>query len=103
MNLTELKAAVASEADITKDVADKTVKAVFSVISKTLADGDSICIRAFGAFSVSDSAARTGRNPNTGAEIQIPAAKVAKFKVGKGLKDAVNVTKKSDKKKNKKK
>ena len=90
MNLADFKAAVASEADITKEDAEKAVKAVFSVLSKTLADGDSLTIPSFGTFSTGDRAARTGRNPSTGAEIQIPAAKVAKFKVGKGLKDAVN-------------
>jgi DNA-binding protein HU-beta len=90
MNLTELKAAVASKAGLTKTDSEDAVKAVFEVISNTLVAGDSISIPGFGSFSVSDRAARTGRNPSTGAEIQIPAAKVAKFKVGKGLKDAVN-------------
>ena len=90
MNLTELKAAVASKAGLTKTDSEDAVKAVFEVISNTLVAGDSISIPGFGSFSVSDRAARTGRNPSTGAEIQIPAAKVAKFMVGKGLKDAVN-------------
>jgi DNA-binding protein HU-beta len=90
MNLTEMKAAVATESGLTQEDSDKAIKAVFSVITNTLASGDSIAITGFGAFSVSDRAARTGRNPSTGAEIQIPAAKVAKFKVGKGLKEAVN-------------
>ena len=90
MNLSELKAAVANEAGMTQEESDKAIKAFFSVISKTLSDGDGISIPGFGSFSVGDRAARTGRNPSTGAEIQIPAAKVAKFKVGKGLKDAVN-------------
>jgi DNA-binding protein HU-beta len=97
MNLKELKAAVATKSGLTKTDSEEAVKAVFEVISNTLADGDSISIPGFGAFSVSDRAARTGRNPSTGAEIQIPAAKVAKFKVGKGLKEAVNFKKKSKK------
>jgi DNA-binding protein HU-beta len=90
MNLTELKAAVATEADLTQADSEKAVKAVFLSISKALQDGDSISIIGFGSFSVSDRAARMGRNPRTGEEMKIPAAKVVKLKVGKSLKEAVN-------------
>jgi DNA-binding protein HU-beta len=98
MNLTELKAAVATESGLTQDDSEKAVKAVFSSITSALQAGDSISVIGFGSFSVSDRAARMGRNPSTGAEIKIPAAKVVKFKVGKGLKDAVNTKKKGKKK-----
>jgi DNA-binding protein HU-beta len=97
MNLTELKAAVATEACLTQADSEKAVKAVFSSISNALQGGDSVSVIGFGSFSVGDRAARMGRNPSTGEEIKIPAAKVVKFKIGKGLKDAVNTKKKSKK------
>jgi DNA-binding protein HU-beta len=90
MNLAKLKAAVAAESGLTQDDSEKAVKAVFSSITSALQAGDNISVTGFGSFSVSDRAARIGRNPSTGEEIKIPAAKVVKFKVGKGLKDAVN-------------
>jgi DNA-binding protein HU-beta len=97
MNLTELKAAVATEAGLSQADSEKAVKAVFSSITSALQAGDSISVIGFGSFSVGDRAARMGRNPSTGAEIKIPAAKVVKFKVGKGLKEVVNTKKKGEK------
>ncbi len=75
---------------ITKKVAGDAAEAVFEFISKELADGGKVQIPGFGTFSVSFRAARKGRNPQTGETIDIPASKGAKFKAGKGLKDAVN-------------
>ncbi len=94
MNISELKAAVAEESGLTNVDSEKAVKAVFSSISSALQSGDSVSVIGFGSFSVGDRAARVGRNPRTGEELKIPAAKVVKFKVGKGLKDAVNTKKK---------
>lgn len=90
MNKTELIEAVAARTGISKVDAGKTVEATFSVIEGTLSNGDSITLIGFGTFSVFERPARTGRNPRTGETIQIAASRVAKFKAGKGLKDAVN-------------
>jgi DNA-binding protein HU-beta len=90
MNKTELTEAVAAATDFTKADAARAVDAVLGTISNTLAGGDQVGIVGFGTFLVRDRAARTGRNPQTGAEIQIAAAKVPAFKPGKALKDAVN-------------
>jgi len=68
----------------------RAVDALFDVISAALKSGDSITVPGFGVFSVKHRAARQGRNPQTGATIQIPAAKVVGFKPGRALKDAVN-------------
>ncbi len=90
MNKTELTEAVAAATDLTKADAARAVDAVLGTITQTLASGDQVGIVGFGTFLVRDRAARTGRNPQTGAEIQIAAAKVPAFKPGKALKDAVN-------------
>ena len=90
MNKSELIDAVASSAELTKQDAGNAVDAVFDSITKALADGDSLSLVGFGTFSVSDRAARSGRNPRTGETISIAATRVPKFKAGKGLKDAVN-------------
>jgi DNA-binding protein HU-beta len=90
MNKTELTDAVAEATDLTKADAARAVDAVLGTIADTLAGGDQVGIVGFGTFLVRDRAARTGRNPQTGAEIQIAAAKVPAFKPGKALKDAVN-------------
>jgi len=90
MNKTELIDTVAANANLTKADAGNAVDAVFDSIAKTLADGDQVALVGFGTFSVSDRAARTGRNPRTGETINIAATRVPKFKAGKGLKDAVN-------------
>lgn len=90
MNKAELIDAVAGGANLTKSDAGDAVDAVFDSISKALSGGDSVSLVGFGTFSVSDRAARSGRNPRTGETIHIAATKVPKFKAGKGLKDAVN-------------
>jgi len=90
MNKAELIEAVAGSANQTKTDAGDAVDAVFDSISKALSGGDSVSLVGFGTFSVSDRAARTGRNPRTGETISIAATRVPKFKAGKGLKDAVN-------------
>lgn len=81
---------VASKADLSKTDAASAVEAVIDGITSTLRQGDSVTLVGFGTFSVSDRAARTGRNPRTGDVITIPASKSPKFKAGKALKDALN-------------
>lgn len=90
MNKTELIAAVANEAEITKKDAEKAVKAVFSVISDSLMKGDKVQIIGFGTFEVRQRKAREGRNPRNNEPIQIEASKTPAFKAGKQLKDLVN-------------
>ena len=90
MNKSELIEAVASAADLTKADAGRAIDAVVATVTDTLAKGDSLSLIGFGTFSISERAARTGRNPRTGEAIQIKAAKLPKFKAGKALKDAVN-------------
>ncbi|MDX2469803.1 MAG: HU family DNA-binding protein [SAR324 cluster bacterium] len=81
---------IAEQTNITKAAAGKALEAVTGGISSALTEGKSVTLVGFGTFSVADRAARDGRNPKTGEPIKIPAAKVAKFKVGKALKEAVN-------------
>ncbi|RFY49205.1 HU family DNA-binding protein, partial [Salmonella enterica subsp. enterica serovar Enteritidis] len=76
--------------DITKAAAGRVVDAMVASITESLQKGDDVALVGFGTFTVRDRAARTGRNPQTGKEIQIAAAKVPAFRAGKGLKDAVN-------------
>lgn len=90
MNKNELVSAVAEEAKLTKADAQSAVEAVFAVITNELKSGGDVRLVGFGNFSVTKRAATTGRNPQTGAEVQIPARTVPKFAAGKGLKDAVN-------------
>ena len=90
MTKDELIAAVAEATDLDKTSADAAIKAVFSALSTSLAQGDDTSLSGFGAFSVGERAAREGRNPQTGEAIQIAASKVVKFKPAKALKDAVN-------------
>lgn len=90
MNKSELIATVASKADTTKATAEKAVNATFEAIKTALKKGDAVRLVGFGTFEVSKRAARQGRNPQTGAVIQIKASKQPKFKPGKELKDAVN-------------
>lgn len=91
MNKSELIDAIADSADISKAAAGRAVDAFVDSITGALKSGDQVTLIGFGTFSVKDRAARTGRNPQTGQEIQIAAAKIPSFKAGKGLKDAVNV------------
>ena len=90
MNKTELIDAVAGAADLSKADASKAVDAVVDAVTGALKGGDSVTLVGFGTFLVRERAARTGRNPQTGASIEIKAAKVPAFKAGKALKDAVN-------------
>ena len=85
MNKMELVAAVAAEAGLTKAQAQKAVEATVDAIAGALKGGDKVQLVGFGTFSVVEKAAREGVNPATGAKIQIPAKKVAKFKAGAGL------------------
>lgn len=90
VNKTELIEAIAASADIPKAAAGRALDAVVENITNALKSGDSVVLVGFGTFSVKERAARTGRNPQTGKEIQIAASKVPGFKAGKSLKDAVN-------------
>ena len=90
MNKQELIENIAASADITKAAAGRALDSMIDSVSGALKAGDSVVLVGFGTFTVRDRAARTGRNPRTGAEIQISAAKVPAFKAGKALKDAVN-------------
>lgn len=89
MNKTELIAMVAEKSELTKKDASKAVDAIFASISESLQNGDKVQIIGFGNFEVRERAARKGRNPQTGEEIDIPASKVPAFKPGKGLKDGI--------------
>jgi len=90
MNKQELVSAMAEKAGLTKADADKAVNAFVDTVKGAMAKGESIQLIGFGTFSVSERSARTGRNPQTGKEIQIAAKKVAKFKAGKALDEVVN-------------
>ena len=90
MNKTELIEEIAKSADITKASATRALDAMIDAVTSSLQKNDSVTLVGFGTFSVSERAARTGRNPRTKEEITIEAAKVPKFKAGKALKDAVN-------------
>ena len=85
MNKMELVAAVAAEAGLTKAQAQKAVEATVNAVAGALKNGEKVQLVGFGTFSVVEKAAREGVNPATGAKIQIPAKKVAKFKAGAGL------------------
>lgn len=89
MNKTELISSVAEKAEMTKKDAEKAVNAVLASIEEAMAQGDKVQLVGFGTFEVRSRAARIGRNPQTGKEIQIAATKVPAFKPGKALKDAV--------------
>ena len=90
MNKRELIEAVCAELETTKSAAEETVNIVLQAIKWGVASDDQVSIAGFGTWSKRSRAARTGRNPQTGAEIQIKAAKVPGFKAGKALKVAVN-------------
>ena len=90
MNKNDLVACVAADADLSKADAAKAVESVFQTVSNSLSEGTEVRLVGFGTFSVGHRKATTGRNPQTGAVIQMPASNQPKFKAGKGLKDAVN-------------
>lgn len=89
MNKSELIDAIATGADVSKAVAGRALDALMAAVTKTLKKGDEVTLVGFGTFAVKKRAARKGRNPRTGKEIQIPAAKVPLFRAGKTLKDSV--------------
>ncbi|MBY5993783.1 DNA-binding protein HU-beta [Marinobacter hydrocarbonoclasticus] len=90
MNKSQLIDQIASGADISKAAAGRALDSFIDAITTSLKDGDKISLVGFGTFEVRERAERTGRNPQTGKEIKIAAAKIPAFKAGKALKDAVN-------------
>ena len=90
MNKTELIAAIAEQAEISKKDAETALKAFVDVVTEQLKEGEKVQLVGFGTFEVSERAAREGRNPQTGKTMKIAACKAPKFKAGKALKDAVN-------------
>ena len=90
MNKTELVAAMAEQADMTKKDAEKALTAFTEVVAKELKKGGKVQLVGFGTFEVAKRAAREGRNPQTGKSMKIAASKAPKFKAGKALKDVVN-------------
>ena len=90
MNKAELIDHIATQADISKAAATRALEAMIDGVKATLKNNESVSIVGFGTFAVTKRTARAGRNPRTGAAIKIKAAKVPKFRAGKGLKDFVN-------------
>lgn len=90
MNKNDLVAAVATNTGLSKADAAKAVDGIFDTVTGALKRGDDVRLVGFGTFSVVNRKASVGRNPRTGARIQIPASRQPKFKAGKGLKDSVN-------------
>ncbi|MGO5053212.1 HU family DNA-binding protein [Lachnospiraceae bacterium LCP25S3_G4] len=90
MNKTELVAAIAESAELSKKDSEKALKALVDVVTEELKKGEKVQLVGFGTFEVSSRAAREGRNPQTGKTMKIDACKAPKFKAGKALKDAVN-------------
>lgn len=89
MNKSELVEHIASSADISKAAAARALDATITAVRTTLKKGGTVSLVGFGSFSVTKRAARTGRNPRTGAAIKIKAAKIPRFRPGKALKDAI--------------
>ena len=89
MNKSELVERMASAAGISKAAAEKTLTGFLDAVTDALSEGDKVTLVGFGTFSTSDRAARQGRNPQTGATIEIPARTVARFKAGSKLAEAV--------------
>ena len=90
MNKTELVAEIAAKTGLTKVSSEKALKALIEAVSTELKKGGKIQLVGFGTFEVTERKARTGKNPQTGKAIKIPASKAPKFKAGKALKEAVN-------------
>jgi DNA-binding protein HU-beta len=90
LNKAELIGSVAEKAGMSKKDSEKAVNAVFASVSDALANGEKVQLVGFGTFEVRERAARTGRNPQTGEEIQIAASRVPAFRAGKVLKDSVS-------------
>lgn len=90
MNKADIISAMADQAELSKADAGRALDALIEVVKKSLKKGDSVSLVGFGTFAVRKRAARTGRNPRTGATIKIKASKIPAFKAGKALKDAIN-------------
>ena len=90
MTKADLVNSIAEKAGLSKADAEKALKAFTDAVTDAMKAGEKVSLVGFGTFSVGQRAARTGQNPQTGAKINIPAAKVPKFKAGKALKDAIN-------------
>lgn len=88
MNREQLVATISEQADVTKAVAGQVVTVLLETVTNTLAKGEDVVLVGFGTFTVKERAARTGRNPQTGAPIAIKAAKIPSLKIGSKLKDA---------------
>ena len=91
MNKTELIAAIAEQAELSKKDTEKALKALVDIVGEELKKGEKVQLVGFGTFEVSERPERAGRNPQTGEVMQIAASKTPKFKAGKALKDLVNV------------
>jgi integration host factor beta subunit len=91
MNRSELIAQIAAKSGLTKADSEKALSATIEAITESMKNGEEVSLVGFGSFAVGERAARTGRNPQTGAKIKINASKVPKFKPGKTLKDALNL------------
>jgi len=89
MNKSELVAALATGSGVTKADANRVLDTFMTTITDALKSGDQVVLPGFGSFSTGNRSARTGRNPQTGKTIEIKASRVAKFKAGKSLKEAV--------------
>jgi len=89
MNKSELVEAIAEGSDVTKATASRVLDLFMETVTDTLKKGDQVVLPGFGSFSTGNRSARTGRNPQTGQPIEIKASRVAKFKAGKSLKEAV--------------
>ncbi len=90
MRKPDLAASIAEHAELSKDKANDVLNVVLDEITNSVAKGDAVTLVGFGTFQKKDRSARTGKNPQTGAPIQIPASSTVGFKPGKALKDAVN-------------
>jgi DNA-binding protein HU-beta len=90
MNKSELVSAMAAKTELSKKDAEKALKAFIDVVTEELAQGGKVQLVGYGTFDVSERSARTGRNPQSGAVMDIAASKAPRFKAGKALKDAVN-------------
>jgi DNA-binding protein HU-beta len=90
VNKADLIEHVAQAAEISKSAAERSVDALVNAVKASLRKGDTVTLVGFGTFYAGERAARTGRNPRTGAAVEIKAAKLPKFRAGKALKDAIN-------------
>jgi len=90
MRKPDLAAAIAEKADISKEKAAEVLNAILDEVQTSVSKGESVSLIGFGTFEKRSRAARTGKNPQTGAAIQIPASNTVAFKAGKALKESVN-------------